>query len=126
MIHIDAEVMLFVDRLDQQRQRRVIDLLDRIALAADKMMMRLIAGNLVISPVAPLHGVNQAHLAQKTERAIDRRTADGRILLVHAGIHLFRRDVRASFTDNVQNKMALWRKPVTLQVELIRKINVSA
>lgn len=126
MIHIDAEMVLLVDSFDKPRQSRVIDLLDCIAVAADEMMMRLVASNLVIGPVAPLHGVNHVNLAQEIKRAIDRRTADGWILLVHAGIHLLGCDMRASFADDVQYKMALRRKPVALHVELIRKIGVSS
>ena len=123
VIHVDAKVMLVIDRFDQQRQRRMIDLFDRVALAADEMMMRLVARDLVIGAVAPVHGVNQPHLAQEIQRAIDGRAADGRILLVHVGIHLLGRDVRSGLTDDVQNQMTLRRQSITLRMKLVGKIH---
>jgi len=126
VIHIDAEVMFPGDRFDEHRQRRVIDLLDCITLAADEMMMRRVARDLIVRAIAPVQGVNQPQLAQEIQRTIDRRTADGRVLVVHAGIHLFRRDVRSGLTNDVQDEMPLWRQSISLGVKLIGKINLCA
>jgi hypothetical protein len=126
MIHIDAKVMLLVDRLDQQRQRRVIDLHDPVALAADEMMVWLVARDLVIRAIAPVHSMNQPHLAQEIQRAIDGGPADGWILLVDAGIHLFGCDMSSGPADDVQYQMTLRCQAITLGMQLIGKINVCA
>ena len=103
----------------------MIDLLDRVALAADQVMMRLFLRNLIIRPVAPAQRMNQPQLAQEIECAIDRRAANGRILLMHRLIDLLGRDVDLGVTDNVQNEMTLRCQPVPLRVKAIDEIDVS-
>ena len=125
MIHIDAKMVLTVNRFDQQSQRRMIDLLDSVALATDQMMMWFIPSDLIVCPVAPAQRMNQAQLAQEIQRAINHRVTDSRILLVHHGIDLLRCDVHSSFANNIQNEMALRRQPIPLRVKPIDEIDVS-
>ena len=122
VIHIDGEPMLLLYRFKQDLQQVVLTFRYASADAADQMVMRLIVRNFVVHLPAPIQRVNQAHLAQEIERAINRGTADGGILPVYPRIHVIRRDVIVRLLHRGQDQLALRRQAVAEGMQLGGKI----
>src|SRR3989304_2511195 len=79
----------------------------RVAVMEGEVMVRRLVGYFVIPLPPDPYGYDQAHLAQETQVAVDRRPVHVGDPGAHALVDLIRRGVPLPLTNSVQDQLAL-------------------
>ena len=113
MTYVDLKVVLGIHRPAKGPQDAVRQLEQAVAGAADEVVMRLGAGQLVGKPaVGHMHHRQDALFCQKVQNAVDSRPAQRGSGAVYMVVHGFGRDMLTELTDGVEDELALGCNPV--------------
>lgn len=117
MSRLDEKAGFVLQRLDEVPVILVWEFHTGVTTAANQVVVRLFTGDLIDQASVGRGRIgDQAQIAQQLERSVNGGPVNGRRLLLHQRIDLFRPGMFADLTDGIQHHLSLRCHPVPLVV----------
>lgn len=113
VVEVGLKAKIILQTFLQVLKDAVVNLLNVLALAADKVVVMGMPVQFVFdAPMSQIGLGDEAQFGEQIERAIDRRLVQVRVALAHPRQNLFGGQVTIAFGDYGENALTLWGQPV--------------